>query len=124
MIYILIILLGMLLFGLLTGYREVQILCDRNSWRWENYRKNLYWFTDQNDKKVSNKDSFHISNGVVFVLVSLSIALNIVLLFGLMWYWMVMAIPIWFFLFYVRNIGMHIIFKRKPIYSYLYKFWS
>lgn len=117
----LLILLGILLFGLLTGYREVQILCDRLSWQWENYRKNLYWFTDQNDKKVSNKDSFHVSNGVVFVLVALSVALNIVLLFSLAWYCIALVVPIWLFLFYVRNIFMHIIFKKKPLWGYLWK---
>lgn len=119
---IFITILAMLILGLLLGYREVQILCDRLSWRWDDYKKHLYWFTNQNDKKVSNKDSFHISNGVVVTIISLSFAVNIVLLLGLMWWWIpILTVVNWLFIFRVRNVAMHIVFKKKPIWAYLWK---
>lgn len=108
MIYLLIIL------ALLSAYREVQILIDRGSWRKEDYR-NVFWKTDWQTWK-KNLDSFHVSGGLFVVVMSLSfyfIKLNSI--------WETPLI--WLGFFYVRNIGMHIIFKKKPIYSYLL-FWK
>ena len=121
MIYLVILFVLLTGLGLLLGYREVQILCDRLSWKWDDYKKHLYWFTNQNDKKVSNRDSFHISNGVIVFIISLSFAVNIILLLGLSWWWVLITAVNWFFIFRVRNISMHIIFKKKPIWAYLYK---
>lgn len=106
--------LSIALFVLLAGlsaYREVQILIERGSWNKEDYR-DMFWHTDWKTWK-KDLDSFHVSGGA-FALV----------MFGLMsliqisW-WM---IPIaWYLFFKIRNIFMHIVFKRKPLWSYLYK---
>lgn len=108
MIYLLIIL------ALLSAYREVQILIDRGSWRKEDYR-NIFWKTDW-QSKWKNLDSFHVSNGLFILLMLYAMSID-----SIIWY----LVPVyWFGFFYVRNIGLHIIFKKKPIYSYLWKIWS
>ena len=116
----------LVLLGMLSAYREVQILIDRGSWRKEDYR-NIFWYTDWKSW-LKNFDSFHVINGL-FVLVMMY-ALNSPLdsIFGLTgsFAWMnpfLNVIIYWLGFFKVRNIGLHIIFKKKPIYSYLL-FWK
>ena len=105
MIYLLIIL------ALLSAYREVQILIDRGSWRKEDYR-NIFWKTDW-QSKWKNLDSFHVSNGL-FVLV-MFFAMDTIT-----WY----LVPVyWFGFMQVRNVGLHIIFKRVPDWDKIFKFW-
>lgn len=107
MIYLLIIL------ALLQAYREVEILIDRGSWRKEDYR-NIFWKTDWKSW-LKNLDSFHVSNGL-FVLVMLY-AMSIE---TITWY---LAPVYWFGFMQVRNIGLHIIFKKHPDWDKILKFW-
>lgn len=105
MIYLLIIL------AILSAYREVEILIDRGSWRKEDYR-NIFWKTDW-QSWLKNADSFHVSNGL-FVLVMFFAMETIT------WY----LVPVyWFGFFQVRNLGMHVIFKRVPDWDKIFKFW-
>lgn len=107
MIYLLIIL------AILSAYREVQILIERGSWRKEDYR-NIFWYTDWKSW-LKNFDSFHVSNGLFVLVMFFAMSIDTIT-----WY----LVPLyWLGFFYVRNIGLHIIFKKKPIYSYLL-FWK
>lgn len=110
------------LFGFLLGYREVQILCERGSWKWKDYRKNLYWFTDHKSK-LKDFDSFHVSNGLavlicagfcafdfnLFNIPQISQPLNII----------AQVIALWLYIFYIRNLALHIILKKQPEYKYI-----
>ena len=105
-----VIILLVLLAGL-SAWEEVQQLVQRGSWKREDYRY-PEWPTDYNTWK-KNFDSHHFAFGA-FVLVMFSL----MSLVKLEW-WM---IPIaWLVFFRVRNIFLHIIFKKKPIWAYLYK---
>lgn len=116
---ILVIVLAVL-FASLGGYREVQILIERMSWAWNDYRSEWYWFTDQNNEKEKNKDSFHISNGAAYVIVSILETLVLYFALKLQWYFLlILPVFFWFFQMYVRNIWMHCILKVKPLLYYL-----
>lgn len=114
MIFKLAILFFMILLSGLAAWEEVQQLIQRQSWAKENYRI-PYWQTNWKTWK-KNFDSHHVSYGL-FVLV----------MFTSMWFielelWQV---PVyWFVFFYLRNIWMHIVFKKEPEYKYLYTFWK
>ena len=100
------------LYGLITGYREVQILVSRGSWRWIRFKKWLYKFTDQNSND-KNEDSFHISNGIVVVIVSLAFSFIIYLILNLAWYWILInTVLFWVFIFYIRNVAMHVLIPQ------------
>ena len=71
MIYVLIILLIALF-----SYREVQILINRGSWRAADHL-NIYWYT-QWDEFWKLADSFHVSNGIITLIICYIIAKYIV----------------------------------------------
>jgi len=110
------------LYSFLLGYREVQILCQQvidevgqqyTSWKWKDYKKHLYWFTDQNNKKESVWDSFHASNGIAVALYSILTSVLIVYALGLMWYWFVPIASIrWIYIMQLRNLTMHKIMRK------------
>ena len=50
--------------GLLLGWREVEILCQRNSWDFRHFHK---WFWDTNKDVWS---SFKVSNGLAVLVIS------------------------------------------------------
>ena len=126
MIYLLIIL------ALLSAWEEVQQLVQRGSWKREDYRypewktpHHAFW---------KNFDSHHLCFGL-FVLVMMIafvggftpclISTPLFQFVGISLTRMI-TLPIdiiiyWYLYFKVRNIGMHIIFKRKPLWEYLYK---
>jgi len=118
-----------IILGLLAGYREVQILCDRGSWNYMSFR-NWFWFTNQADKKVSNWDSFHVSNGVYALVLCIFLATCTT---GLSWdyvgtklnqilgTWSILAyVPIlWVVYMYFRNLMLHVILPYKPDLRYL-----
>ena len=124
---ILFVLLLATLIGLVGGYMEVQVLCEQTrdekawtSWSWNDYKKKWYWFTDQNDKKKSNFDSAHISEGTLVGLIAISLTLVLYFALKLEWFFLlILPIPIWYYIFYVRNIAMHVILKVKPLWHYL-----
>ncbi len=100
------------LYGLITGYREVQILVSRGSWRWIRFKKWLYKFTDQNSND-KNEDSFHISNGIAVVIVSLAFSFIIYLVLNLAWWWILInTVLFWVFIFYIRNVTMHVLIPK------------
>lgn len=105
MIYLLIIL------ALLSAWEEVQQLVQRGSWKREDYRYPEW--TTKHDSIWKNFDSHHFAFGL-FVLV-----MFFVMSIGtITWY----LVPVyWFGFFKVRNIGLHIIFKKKPLWGYLWK---
>ena len=108
-----------LLIACSLGYREVQVLIERGSWKWKDYRKRLYWFTNQvgEDK---DKDSFHISNGFTVALISLLEALVLYFALHLIWWWiLIYTVIFWVGQFWIRNIWMHIVSKKKPLWNYL-----
>ena len=111
-----------ILLGLIAGWRECQILCERGSWYYANFR-NWFWFTNQADKKASNWDSFHVSNGLFALVLCISLATCTNEFF----YWVsqfitdaLHIIAYWWFFFYIRNLGLHIIFRRKAFRQWKY----
>ena len=109
MIY-LVIILFVLLSGL-SAWEEVQQLVQRGSWKREDYRY-PEWTTNYNSIW-KNFDSHHFAFGA-FVIVMFSL----MSLVKIEW-WMIPIV--WLVFFRVRNIFLHIIFKKKPIWAYLYK---
>ena len=121
-----------ILLGLIAGYREVQILCEQlkegslgTSWKYENFRK-WFWQTDQNNKKVSNWDSFHVSNGLFALVLCIPLATctkqyhdwaifpNAGLIGDI-----ARIIIYWVIYMYFRNLMMHVILPLKPDWRYL-----
>ena len=117
---ILIVFLADVLYSFLLGYREVQILCQQvideigqqyTSWKWKDYKKHWYWFTDQIDKSKSNWDSFHVSNGVAVAIYCIVSTIPLVIALSLAWYWIFIAAIRWIYIFQLRNLKMHTIIK-------------
>ncbi len=107
MVYLLIIL------AILSAWEEVHQLTQRGSWKREDYRY-PEWFTDVKGKW-KNWDSHHVTFGLFVLVMFFAMSVGTII-----WY----LVPLyWGGFMYVRNIGLHIIFKKKPIYTYLYKFW-
>ena len=112
-----------LLIACSLGYREVQVLIERGSWKWESYWKRLYWFTNQNDPNEKDKDSFHVSNGFTVTLISFLEALVLYFALHLIWWWiLIYTVIFWIGQFWIRNIWMHIVSKKKPLWNYLVPF--
>lgn len=103
-----------LLLSLLSAWEEIQQLVESDRWNLRDYRI-PYWQTSQiGFKKLW--DSHHFSFGL-FVLVLAFSYTSIILTW--------LTVPIfWFVFFYFRNIFMHIVLKKKPIWSFLYTFWK
>ena len=119
MTIIVLVIIGLILIACSLGYREVQIIIERGDWRWEDYWKKLYWFTKQTGED-KDKDSFHISNGFTVTLISLLASLVLYFALHLEWWWIpVNAVIFWVGIFWIRNIWMHIVSKKKPIWQYL-----
>ena len=101
-----------ILLAILSAWEEVQQLVQRGSWRREDYRY-PEWKTDWRTWKAT-LDSHHVAFGLFIVVMILA------LYFAPITEWYMM--PISFVLFWwVRNIFMHIAFKRKPLWKYLWK---
>lgn len=114
-----IIIIALLLIACSLGYREVQILIERGSWSWDNYRKILYWFTSQVGKD-KDKDSFHVSNGFTVLIISVLASLVLYFAYQLSWWWIpIYTVIFWLGIFWVRNIWMHIVSKKKPLWYYI-----
>ena len=116
---ILIIVLFDILYSFTIGYREVQILCEqvkddqtKTSWKFKDY-KDWFWQTNQNDKKKSVWDSFHVSNGIAVAIYSILSSVLLVSALGLMWYWfMLIASVRWLYIMQFRNLTMHKIIRK------------
>ena len=94
-----------------SAWEEIQQLVQRKSWRQEDYSNYLFWNTDPLTWK-KNLDSHHIAFGAFIVIVCLC------LFFINLTQWWMMPI-VWVVFFWLRNIFMHIIFKKKPLWKYL-----
>ena len=107
MIYII---FAIIILSLLSAWEEGQQLIQRGSWKREDYKFPI-WETAW-DGKWKLFDSHHLAFGL-FVLVMFS-AMSLV---KIDW-WMI--VPYWIVFFYFRNIFLHIVFKRKPLWKYIY----
>ncbi len=118
MIWIILILLIAVL-----GWREVQILIDRGSWKKEKLRFNPYWYIDQNSKKkilglilIKNLDSFHVANGLTvlmfcIIIVSSNLTYQIYII-SQFWTIIVNIGLYWLIWMQLRNLFMKGIYKR------------
>jgi hypothetical protein len=108
-----IIILAVIL-AFIAGYREVEILCSRGSWSWKDFKRRWYLFADQNNVGAQNKDSFHISNGVIFLIIAYFLTEYQSLIY--LWeYWSTLAgniVIYWIMMMYVRDLAMHVIIPR------------
>jgi hypothetical protein len=103
--------LGIILLAIISAWEETQQLIQRGSWKREDYRIPI-WETKW-DSKWKLFDSHHVAFGL-FILVMI-----LTLYFAPIKEWWMM--PITFVLFWwIRNIFMHIVFKRQPLWQYLY----
>ena len=91
------------------SYREVQILIDRGSWRAEEHL-NIFWYIEQKGFK-RLWDSFHVSNGIITIIICYIIAEYVVefqILFLGDYQTAVLTVVSWFIWFQIRNLFMEI----------------
>lgn len=100
---------SIIILGFLGGWEEVQQLVQRGNWLRKDYRY-PEWFTDAKTWK-KNLDSHHVAYGAFILAMCFAISLTY-----FAWYF---APLYWVGVFYVRNITLHIIFKKKPLWKYL-----
>ena len=110
------IFLGLL--GLISAYREIQILIETDRWNiiktWISIWGLNWW-----DRWYKGFDSFHLPNGLFALVMCIMIIIHPPdYMFGLGCFlpdWLEQPLFIliyWWFYFWVRNIGMHILFLR------------
>ena len=126
MIYVWLILLIAVL-----SYREVLHLIQRGSWKdWDYW--NVFWYTEHNSMW-KDFDSYHISSGLAVLIICIIITTPDVVfqIYIINQFWTIIAniVLYWLAIHWLRNIFMHIIFKRKPEWKYLlpqiiYKLWK
>ena len=108
------IILIILLIAVLS-WREVQILIDRGSWKAEDYRR-LFWYIDWKSKW-KNFDSFHVSNGVMTLILCIILRINIdydvFYLFCDTLTHIAHIIAYWLIWMQLRNFFMHVVYRRK-----------
>ena len=96
------------------AWREVQILIDRGSWKDWDYHK-LFWYTDWQGKW-KNWDSFHVSNGLATLIIIYLIKGYLpeaLYVFCQPLTDILHTIAYWLIWMQIRNLFMHIIFKRR-----------
>jgi hypothetical protein len=106
----------LILLALVWGYREIQILIDRGSYKKENLRFNPYWYKDQNSKEKylglfpkKNFDSFHVAAGLIVLIINIITKDNLPHPFIDAWFY----IPVyWVILMQIRNLAMKIIYRE------------
>ena len=105
----------MVLLAMFSSWEEIQQLIQRSSWKKKDYRIPI-WGTDwKGFKRLFN--SHHVAFGL-FVLTMFTFVYFV----DISVWWL---IPVyWIVFFWLRNIYLHIIFKRKPSPKYLYEIWS
>ena len=100
-----------ILLAYFSAWEEVQQLVQRGSWKREDYRVSI-WATDW-DGQWKIFDSHHVAFGLFVT------TFFIYAYFGILTLWLV---PVYIAVFwYLRNIFMHIVLKRKPLWEYLYR---
>ena len=105
MIWIILILLIFVM-----SYREVQILIDRGSWKAIDHF-NIFWYTEW-DEYWKLWDSFHVSNGIVIMIICL-LFLQYVVKFKIevlgKYQTVALLLPLWFAVMQLRNLFMEIL---------------
>ena len=100
--------------ALIAGWREVEILIQRGSYKPENFW-NVYWNWKPVFMNIKIKiDSFHFANGL-FVL-AMCIMLRFegnILWFDGTWGLIAQVVALWLYYMYIRNIMLHIILPKK-----------
>lgn len=105
--------------GLLSGWEEIQQLVQRGSWRKDMFYSFLFWETKWNSKwKLF--DSHHIAFGA-FILCTMTVLIQgnlhkftlILNQFLGTWSNLAYVLILWWFFFYIRNWGLHILLRRK-----------
>ena len=103
------IILTFVLLGLVAAWEEIQQLIQRGSWEW---LKDSFWIpmweTDPNVWYKKLFDSHHFAYGLFVLIMFLFSYLHQV-----EYWWLIPAY--WIIFFYVRNLGMHIVFRKKNI---------
>jgi len=109
----------------LSAYREIEILINRGSRKIEHF-KIKFWQTDHNSIW-KNFDSFHVMGGLFTVVMFYAFYLSysepyFLILFNITNSVLDVAIFIiayWVLFYYIRNLFMHIIFRKKA-----YRQWN
>ena len=108
-------LIYLFLFIVGISYREVQILIDRGSWKKKDYWIPLWYI--KWTSKWKNFDSFHFIMGLsLFLLLEWAIDYLPTYDFTFVAGWIndqIWVIAYWLTLYQIRNLFMHVIFKRK-----------
>ena len=110
-----------ILLGLLSSWEELQQLFQRGSWKKDMFYSFLFWETAWNSKwKLF--DSHHVAFGAfILCLMSVLIFTDLHKYTLLLSQWIggfaeyALVLILWWFFFYVRNLGLHIIFRRKGL---------
>ncbi len=119
-----------ILLGLLSAWEEINELYRDGSWDREMFYPFLFWDTNPNSK-LKNFDSKHVSFGAFALVMCITIlncaeycAFSAGLFSFISFSWILntiaQIIALWWFFFYVRNIGMHILLRRKNFRQWKY----
>src|SRR5690554_5146027 len=111
--------------ALLSAYREIEILINRGSWKIEHF-KIKFWQTDHSSIW-KNFDSFHVMGGLftVFMFLGFYLAyaepyfLVVINIFNDIPGLIETVIVYWLLFYYIRNLFMHIIFRKEA-----YRQWN
>ena len=92
------------------SYREVQILVDRGSWKAEDHLK-IFWYIEQKGFK-RLWDSFHVSNGIITMIICYLIAEYVVefqILFLSDYQTAVLTVAFWIVWMQIRDLFMKVL---------------
>ena len=110
------------LLGLLSSWEEINQLVQRGSWQKDMFYSFLFWETKWNSKwKLF--DSHHLAFGLfAFVMCILLVTCT-----NEFFYWISQFVTdilhitaYWYFFFYIRNLGLHIIFRKNVFRQFKY----
>ena len=108
------IVLLFILLSMFSTWEEIQQMIQRGSWKKKDYKIPM-WDTTW-DGKWKLFDSHHLAFGL-FVLTMFTFVYYV----DIETLWLIAVY--WIIFFYLRNLWMHIVFKKKPLWKYLYTFW-
>ena len=115
-----------ILLGLLSSWEEIQQLVQRGSWQRDMFYSFLFWETKWNSKwKLF--DSHHIAFGA-FILCTMSVLvfadlhkyIDFLSQYIGTWSELASVLILWWLFFYVRNLGLHILLRRKNFRQWKY----
>jgi uncharacterized membrane protein len=118
--------LYIILLGLLSSWEEAQQLVQRKSWNKDMFYSFLFWDTKW-DGRWKLFDSHHIAFGM-FILCTMMVLVNVDMhkftLFLNQYFCqyteLAVILILWWFFFYIRNLGLHIILRRKSYRQWKY----